>query len=287
MLSLDLNKFNFPFYFESYEHLKLYHSQRPLQFQDLVIKTDNNYRYSSFLNTWERDVCEEDPNPDPYYKDVFYKLNQDNFRGEKGLNEIGKDTNLCSGCSISFGMGVKQEDSWPFLAYGNSCINVSLPNASPTRIVRHLSGILDYKTPKSITILFSTIDRIDSFYKWEDSWKEIILSPGITRTLDRSLLEEDYKFNMYKNFVLGTNEAFNLNLFFFSLELLISKCKLKGIPLKLSSWEFELRNILKKYSSRGFEWFDIPTNLGRARDPFHPGYEFHRELGEIIRKSPI
>ena len=285
MLNLDIENFEFPFYFDSFDKLKEYHSNRLLVYPDLVTSKEGTIRNCEYLNMWEKSICENDPNEDEYYSDVSYTVNEYNFRGNKTIDDIDSNTDLCSGCSVSFGFGVKEEDTWPVLTYGETCVNLALPSASPSGIVRHLSGILDYKTPRSITILFSTVDRIDSFYEHDDKWKEIVLTPGIIRTSDPSDPYDKVKRTMYENFVLGTNEPFNYLIFFTNLELLISKAKSKGIQLYLSSWHHELRYVLKHYQDRGYTWFDIPQSWGRARDPYHPSYKFHRELSKYVKKA--
>lgn len=284
MINLDLKNFEFPFYFDSLDKLKEYHRGRVLAHSNHKLESNTDYDVYEYLNDWEETICTEDPNPDSYYQNVHYKINHDNFRGIKGLDSIDSSTNLCSGCSITFGMGVNEEDSWPVLAYGDSCVNIGLPNASPSRIVRHLSGILDYKTPKSITVLFSTVDRIDSFIEWENRYSELILSPGITRTPHHDIPFEMHKHDVYSNFVLGTNEAYNYLIFFGSLELLIQKAKSKNIELYFSSWNFEVKEVLKKYQSRGYNWFEVPKVFGRARDPFHPDVEYHKGLAKNIKR---
>ena len=72
-----------------------------------------------------------------------YKINSDGFRG-KDFNDVSV---IALGCSITFGIGVHEEDSWPSILgqkLNKSVANISKPAAGPDTLFRFAS----YYIPK-------------------------------------------------------------------------------------------------------------------------------------------
>lgn len=103
--------------------------------------------------------------------DIEYKLNSSKLRSDEFVQHTTGKHILFGGCSISIGMGVSLEETWPFrlysdIGYQTGFFNVSLPGGSIIEIINNVfKYIYKYGNPDQIFILLPGIDRDDRYIK--------------------------------------------------------------------------------------------------------------------------
>lgn len=280
--------FKFPIFFNNKEDLleDLKEFKRvPMDY--LVEQTEDSIRFT-YSSDWEENAAAENKNMDPKYKNLVYTTNKYGFRGPLTVEDITEDITLVSGCSNTWGMGSYEKEIWPYLAYGDNYVNIGYPGHSPTGIIRSILGVLDFYTPKQVSIFFSTVDRVEVIKEQIEAEypKFYTYGPGLDRSHKGTKLQK-----AYKDFILSTSKHMYYYWFFTSFEGLIQKCKVLNIDLNVGSWDRELEDILEHYKFKGYnvigrspEMVDFPS----ARDPYHMGVEYHKEVAKSflnIRKT--
>lgn len=119
---------------------------------------------------------------------IEYLYNEYSFRGE---DFSGESELLVAGCSMTFGIGVPEQDTWgarlaKFLNIDDFA-NIGLAGASTQRICKTIYEYLDkYKKPKTLVVLFPNLERT---LVWGD--KNIILDNSHLRDLEDTLEHYD------------------------------------------------------------------------------------------------
>lgn len=278
--------YQFPATFDTYqdflEYLKTYDNLS----RDYILESFENGDFIvKFKHKHEEKVSKEyrDTNNlhDPYYDNVSYYINKYSFRGANTPDIIDNNSVVCGGCSITFGQGCYDNEIWPVLAFGENAINLGHAGDSAGRIIRRVSALLDFKKPKAVVLVLPTLHRIDYFLQYPklQGYFERTISPSILRNDSKEWLVE-----IYKDYINGTSDEYQHLKFFTSLELIIQKCERLGIKLFIGSWHKEVDSILRKYSSKNYNYFDavLDTKEIKARDGRHPGLNYHKTLANTL-----
>lgn len=201
---------------------------------------------------------------------VYYNQNKDFFRSP----ELSKVELLTSGCSQTFGIGMKEDLIWPSLLAkesGLSYNNLGFPGASAESIVDNIfRHIYKFGKPKHIRILFPDMFRFvflenrDSIVvPAKNSTNEIRFIDCQTVFYKNKIREKYYMTPIVANTILPRSNAFRRNIF--SIKELELFCKYADIDLKWSTWcdgfqgylkKYEKNMIFNNYSKR--TWYFIP-----------------------------
>lgn len=223
----------------------------------------------------EWDLSVEDPintNSDSYNS---YRLNNYGYRGP----DFGPDIDvLAAGCSMTFGVGVPDNGTWPSLfseKSGLSVANLSAPAASIEWIVNSIFSYIETfgKPRKGIIVHFPDLLRgeivVDEEVVTASEWgpkdfHQVSLDDNLTKKIvthgSLTLVSEDYpapkilKKPYPIEYTKTREEAVRQS--FSSIKNLEIFCKAADIPLVWSSWSFDLhesmKNISKKYKFSNF-----------------------------------
>jgi len=252
-------------------------------------------------------VCHSEINKDPQ---VTYKLNKHGFRSENF--ETLKNSNLnvlVSGCSITYGQGVFQENSWSELFAKTLTSNHSKPvkmynlgvmGASTYLIIKNLMAFIrKYGAPDQIYLLLPPYSRKLIYDEASDNFKNVIMSkhgykelaykkdPSVKRFFD-SYCEEDAL--LFVTTLMGIFEDF---------------CEAKKIDLTWTSYGTISDDDV--YSASGFKFYkkyvapesEFYTNsktflhlIGENKDSIphweigadgdHPGAAWHRDIAKMF-----
>jgi hypothetical protein len=209
------------------------------------------------------------------HKTIHYKYNSCGHRSVE-IKDLSDDYILFAGCSVTEGVALKLEDTYPNLVakelnkdYYNLGVGGSSPSVSVKNIIAFLS-IVGNKTPAAIVIQwphFQRYYRIDKFHIQHFHPKQ-------------------YNNSFYKELLID-NDAFRYN-YTERLYLLhfLHNIKYKGKLVQLH-WEIppdlELITDLDhtcNFTNQNIE--KLPDTIDHARDLSHPGSETHKLYSQKI-----
>lgn len=130
-------------------------------------KFDGNYSYTSnWLLSDDEKTYEEFGNKKYGKNDISYFINENGFRIPNGNYKESKNTIACFGCSNTFGIGIRWEETWPYLLnqkLGDDFVvkNYGLSGASNDMIARLVCNYLSKHKPKAVCCFFPEIFRIE------------------------------------------------------------------------------------------------------------------------------
>lgn len=275
-------------YFDTFEDLKKHFQLINPPVKTLLVKKEGDYSIYDYRNHSERLTT---VNPETFQ----YRENKEHFRGLNTLDDIDESMWLCGGCSITYGIGVPEESRWSNLSFGDNHVNVGVPGSSVSKIVRHMSAILDFKKPKGVVVLLPNPERIDFPQTTLDGkYSENGFTPGILTSNHRNSDQDRADKETYEALIRYLSpEYFDMNIMM-NIELLISKCSMLGVELIMSSWNPIMRKLLSSQQHRKFKYFDMDKfeSFARGRDASHPGKEFHlhvvNKINNLLNKlDPI
>lgn len=221
---------------------------------------------------------------------ILYKETIDGYRIYDGFG--GADIILCMGCSNTYGIGLPDHETWPYILWEHlgkkhyTVLNYGFPGASADYITRILSCILKHGKPKAIFCLFPEITRkeyysntlcmLQNYCTQYHSYNPEYEHENLTRITD----SENSLINFIKNF-----------------KFIETLCSLHNVPLIWHTWSDILLNIDSSYLK---EILDTNTTLiaennklvninekyklteifHKARDGGHNGVEYNKILAK-------
>lgn len=107
------------------------------------------------------------------YKDLTYIINNQGFRIDTDIEEKEDPNSIITlGCSITFGVGVEKNSTWPYIIEnytGRKVYNLGVPGGSMDTFYRLLKYWLPILKSKNILILGHPGARRE-FYSYKDKW---------------------------------------------------------------------------------------------------------------------
>lgn len=213
------------------------------------------------------------------YKNIEYHINEYGFRHN---TDTSKKLILFCGCSMTFGQGIAEEDTFPHivttkLGSDYDYINLGLPASGPDVQMLNLTWALNnFK-----------IDKI--FWYISDYHRQVFIKDNMIGLFTPSFFGQEDWFNQSigKSFVEVNallEDTWRLKTFW-NLYSLFSLIKSKNIETFVSSWESvldaELEKLRNEFSFNSLGNIDI---VDVARDDIHPGILSNLQFAEKILK---
>lgn len=197
-----------------------------------------------------------------------YDLNSLGYRSP----EFKSGQIVAGGCSQTFGVGIKQEMTWPnqlSKSTGIECANISKPGASVQWIVQKIIRyIKEYGNPKAIVCVFPDFYRMDftvnenliGFKKKPVNIESKVAGIHLEGMADLDQRPKYSKVPHNVNDVLPVELPFYIS--FQYIHILEQYCKSNNIKLAWTTWKFNLNELIKKLASE----YDIFTNYIEVDD---------------------
>jgi hypothetical protein len=255
---------------------------------------DGNYSYTSNWLLSDDEATYNQFGNKKYSKiDISYHINENGFRiSNRNYIEL-ENIIACFGCSNTFGIGIKWEETWPYLLnqkLGDNFLvkNYGVSGASNDMIARLICNYLSKHKPKAICCFFPEIFRIeliesernyminfaDHFYKMlvvDKKYKEL----NITREFIRF-------FKAYQSVFTENNCIYN---FIKNYKLIESTCKANNVDLywcsstilELNMKDEKLKNVFRMDNHVAIDESMLSIKE-LARDNHHNGLKFNEKL---------
>jgi len=212
------------------------------------------------------------------YKEITYNINEHGFRHNV---DMSKKIVLFCGCSMTFGTGLAEEDTYPNLvttALGDEFdyLNIGMPSTGPDIQMLNLTWALNnFK-----------IDKI--FWYLSDYHRQIIFKDNyINLYIPNYYHNEWFDHGIGKKFMEVNSmldETWRLKTYW-NLYSLFSLIKNKNIETYVTCWDpvldTELGNLRKEFN---FKPLGDVDSKDLARDAMHPGIISHRDFAKDILK---
>jgi hypothetical protein len=181
------------------------------------------------------------------------KLNKNKFRCEEFVKYSDKDIILCAGCSVTFGVGLNEDEIWPkllqkLIGYKKvDMYNISHPGWSAFNIISNVFLYLkNFKKPTEIYILLPDERRLSGYSMIQKTHGTFILAPGIEDT-DQETKEQ-----------MMLASAIHIRNY---LSMLEEYCRVQNIKLFVTTWnENNFINRNYEFSSR-YQPYSITSAL--------------------------
>ncbi len=241
--------------------------------------------------------------------EIIYNLNVSGFRLSKNTEHTvsNPSTIACFGCSHTFGVGLKYEDTWPSiletLLEGKYQVNnYGISGASLDTISRVIYSYLLTQTPSIICCLLPDIFRRELFdsdstespnnymYIGEDDW---VFGSSLKEKCEKANFPFlDYR--AYRRFTDEPNCIFN---FIRNLKFIESMCNQHNIPILFATWDSYTLNYITTTKHKSiFNNFatmtksEIQTFLNwlegdKARDGIHFGKTTSQKYANLFYKN--
>lgn len=255
-----------------------------------VSKESGNFKTILLLPSEKRAIEYGTNNPEYNNKQIAYTLDKNNYRVYKSTK--AKKIIACFGCSNTFGEGLPDEETWPYIFQEKfkpdeySVFNYGACGVSSDYMCRTIHTYLKENTPDGVICLFPDLFR-NEFYDIQNK-QVITMSPFISyKSMN---IEKEYEsYNLLYNDVTGfLNFVKNFNF----IDLM---CKSKKIPFLWHTWSptllnLDLNTIYKFIGIRsdcpvkGDRLYNIVNeyklhNLeDKARDGYHNGKRYNEAL---------
>lgn len=284
------------------------------EMKDSYIKQPIDINYTLIKNIWSSAACEIDSTPyktlewyydeelrNPKYNniEITYTLNKQGFRVYKESG--GKKIIACFGCSNTFGVGLRDEETWPYLMWDYlgrahySVVNFGLPGSSTDMICRLICSFLKNNKPKAIVCFFPEITRREVYSEFSNS-----VTNFFPTYKNNQISEKEYE-----DFCKTTNFNDSLLNFVKNFKFIETLCKLNNVKLIWHTWSPALLSIPPSYlrevldtntSMLKKDENDIFLNINesnrhglnvfdRARDGFHNGLTYNKILASNFAKN--
>lgn len=248
------------------------------------LKTQNQIQFevpwSLFNIDQKAEKCFEFEEVVDNYKEVSYNINEYGFRHK---TDFSKKTILFCGCSMTFGTGLAEEDTYPHLvttALGNEYdyINIGMPSTGPDIQTVNLSWALNN----------FNIEKI--FWYISDPHRQVVLPDNkhVSLYIPSNYYEDWYEHGIGKKFKEVNLELETTWLLktYWNLYSLFSLIKHKNIETYVTCWDpvldTQLENLRKEFK---FKSLGNIKSIDLARDAMHPGIDSHRQFAENILKQ--
>lgn len=210
----------------------------------------------------------------PNYESFDYELNEYGFRYKE---PITANILLTSGCSITFGQGLKQERIYAEIVskeLGMECVNVALPSTGPDIQIANAYWALQKYKPKVFLFYMSDLERRpyateNSYQTLSPNWETDIFSSELEKQI-WTLQNEKHEWSRYLQIA-------------WSMYPIVEFCKIHNTKLLWKCWTGGPDAHLRK-----FDWLKDTTDMGnikaidKARDDLHPGIECHSDFANRI-----
>ena len=247
----------------------------------------------SYIEKWDSTDTKEQYETNgnkKYTKDcITYYINEWGYRIPTNEDlEDSRDIIACFGCSQTFGVGVKYEETWPFyleqkLNKKYQTKNYGISGASADMIARNIHNYLLDHTPKAICCLLPDMYRRElydstfaeyprNYIRSHDETEKNIIK--FCKDYDMNVLD----FRAYKRLSEEDNSAYN---FVKNVKFIEAVTKASSVPVFLFTWDPYFLMMLYKGVFKS-ERFLTPTKqqyktlenwekLDKARDNIHLG----------------
>lgn len=200
-----------------------------------------------------------------------YDLNKYGFRTIDLENiDWSKKIILANGCSVTFGLGLPESNTWPmFLSQMINknddlaqIINISTPGASIKHVIRNtMTFIKKFGKPDIVIAIMPNISRNIYFFKEDQTFRNVYITDS---KHDPYAACKEYE--IYYN---NETEFFN---YMFDIYMLEQYCESNGIKLIWSTWSSHFgssrQNIKKVSSIRHYE--ELPYTVDNDMDTKFP-----------------
>jgi hypothetical protein len=196
------------------------------------------------------------------------RLNKNRFRCDEFLKESDKYIILSAGCSVTFGVGLREDEMWPTMLEkliddkDVHMYNISKPGWSAFEIVSNVFLYLrNFQKPKEIYILLPDEARTNGYSVVEKSHGTFVLVPGNEE--DEQIMREE---------VMLSN-AIHVKNYLFMLE---EYCRVQNIKLFITTWnENNFINNNYSFSNSYYPYsVDSAKNFVKKYQEDHPNDEF-------------
>jgi hypothetical protein len=229
--------------------------------------------------------------------DIDYFMNENGYRVDAdNYFKSSGETIACFGCSNTLGVGLPWNETWCSLLnsmLGDNYVvkNYGVSGASNSMISRLIYNYLEKETPKAVLCFFPDITRAELLYT---SSANTTIFNATRFVLDT--LKKEGKFLKTENpedivtFIEAYQKIYNDEYGFYdfmrSYRFIESICKLKNVPFYWASWDECLYAMDKSLVDKNFgqnfiilnDISEYHMNHSRARDGYHLGKEFHKNL---------
>lgn len=210
----------------------------------------------------------------PDYESFDYELNEYGLRYKE---PVTNNILLASGCSITFGQGLKQQNIYAEIVskeLGLECVNVALPGTGPDIQIANAYWALQKYKPKVFLYYMSDLERrpYASEHGYETinpNWDNDFFANKVEKKL-WTLMSERYEFTRFLQIA-------------WSMYPIIEFCKNYNTKMLWTCWSGNPDSVL-----RTFDWLKDTEQLGninavdKSRDDMHPGIESHTEFAHRI-----
>lgn len=215
------------------------------------------------LNTTVEWIDTDKPEDAIYKKDIKYTFNEYGFRSDS-FEERSDINILTCGCSHTVGVGVNQQEAWPFMLkkliqkHTGKTVkvwNLATSGASPDYVVRSVFKTIDILNPDYVCIFWPPITRLET----PDSLLHSIVNQNFIKNKD---FPKQFVNGMWLQDYLFTKND----------EFLKSFCKSNNVHL--------VTNTVNKSVVENIERDYFPADSS-GRDGLHPGPEWHKTGAEF------
>ena len=247
----------------------------------LELQNQNTFTipWSSFKANQSAGKCFEFEDVVDNYKEVSYNINKHGFRHNA---DSSKKIILFCGCSMTFGTGLAEEDTYPHLvttAMGDEYdyLNIGLPSTGPDIQMLNLSWVLNNFNVEKI------------FWYMSDPHRQVVLSDNQHISL---YIPSNYHYEWYDRGIGKKFKEVNLELedtwrlkTYWNLYSLFSLIKHKNIETYITCWDpvldTQLENLRKEFD---FKSLGNMNSIDLARDAMHPGINSNKQFADNILK---
>lgn len=215
--------------------------------------------------------------------DVEYKINSYGYRSDEFSKEDAKNNFLYAGCSVTFGVGLPFELTWPsFLNKkndGEKIFNLGINGISSNIITYNINKYIEqFGKPKAVFALYPNFSRMESFI--DDNLSIIHFREDSEKTLGNA---NQYKLDVTSTAVNVVNSIILLENYLNAIE----------VPFFWSTWSGHFSKVAEtKYIFKNYVKFgsDIDEDLllkynkhhyfNKARDNDHMGILAHLSVSQ-------
>ena len=207
-----------------------------------------------------------------YDKDITYTFNEYGFRSDR-FDERSDVNILTCGCSNTVGVGVNQEESWPFILKETiqqtgksvSVYNIATSGASSQYVVRSIYKTIDILNPTYIFIYWPPFTRLEIPYHPNKQFsQEFIDQPQYPKIYaDEPWL---LKYNLIRDYAFLMEIAENKNIPIFT---------------SLEDKKHQVHDQIGAVKNRDLYETFIAAKTD-ARDGIHPGPDWHKKVANVF-----
>ena len=279
--------------FQTFEVLSKHWEPRPQLFKNIYHRTEQWYSSDNEQNFKKRS------NKQQYTEHcITYDLDKQGFRIKKEEHALtNKPIIACFGCSNTFGVGLKYEDTWPvrlssLTDYKYTTFNYGVPGGSFDHISRLIYNYLLLKTPKIICCLLPDIFRREMFDSTTTTNPRHICNFRMPSDDLKDFHVEEccrwFNFNVddwkaYRRVSGEDNSIFN---FYKNLKFVEALCETKRVPIIFMTWDHYLLSCLNcSPSMLAFRNFVVPSQETFDYLMNQPQKEKARDGGHLGKKA--